>query len=324
VASRRSYCIVGIAGRLTEPVIAQFLAPKFIVLYVFVASALYVHLRGRVRHKLTKQLADHSTIMAPYNTLMYLFSAVPARPILDPRSLPELDVLRDNWQTIRDEALSLLDDGHIRAATGHNDLGFNSFFKNGWKRFYVKWYGEPLPSAQAACPKTVALVQSLPTVNAAMFALLPPGGKLNRHRDPFAGSLRYHLGLVTPNADTCHITVDGESYYWRDGEPVMFDETFIHTAENRSDVTRIILFCDVERPLRTRLVRALNHFVKTTLIRESQTENVPGDRVGLLNHIFNAVYRVRLIGKAIKRRSRVAHYTLKWLIFGGLLYLIFR
>ena len=113
--------------------VASLLAPKFIVLYVFVASALFVHFRGRVRHKLTKQLADHSTIMAPYNTLMYLFSAVPAKPILDPRSLPELDVLRVNWQTIRDEALSLLDEGRIRAATGHNDLGFNTIFTNGWK-----------------------------------------------------------------------------------------------------------------------------------------------------------------------------------------------
>jgi beta-hydroxylase len=174
------------------------------------------------------------------------------------------------------------------------------------------------------CPRTVELVESIPGINAAMFALLPPRTKLGAHRDPFAGSLRYHLGLVTPNSDLCRIVVDGEPYVWRDGEPVMFDETFIHIAENRSDVTRIILFCDIERPLRTRLVRALNHFVKTTLIRESQTENVPGDRVGLLNHIFNAVYRVRLIGKAIKRRSRVAHYTLKWLIFGGLLYLIYR
>src|SRR3954465_1394674 len=106
-------------GAAASPVIANFLAPKFIVLYVFVASALYVHLRGRVRHKLTKQLADHSTIMAPYNTLMYLFSAVPAKPILDPRKLPELDVLRANWQTIRDEALTLLGGGHIPAATGH-------------------------------------------------------------------------------------------------------------------------------------------------------------------------------------------------------------
>src|SRR5512132_4201131 len=273
----------GWPGRTAPLVIQTLLAPKFLVLYVFVASALYVHLRGRVRHKLTKQLADHSTIMAPYNTLMYLFSAVPAKPILNPRQLPALAVLRDNWQTTRDEALSLLDEGHIRAATGHNDLGFNSFFKNGWKRFYVKWYGEPLPSAQAACPKTVALVQSLPTVNAAMFALLPPGGKLNRHRDPFAGSLRYHLGLITPNSDACRIFVDGEPYAWRDGEDVVFDETFIHRAENRTDQDRVILFCDLERPLRTPIMRALNRFIAGYVLRVTASRNVSTEQVGLVN-----------------------------------------
>jgi beta-hydroxylase len=299
------------------------LAPKFIVLYAFVASAMYVHYRGRVRHGFFRQLTDHSTLMAPYNALMYLFSAVPNRPYVDVQRFPELAPLSANWQTIRAEALQLFDEGRIRAASTYNDLGFNSFFKTGWKRFYVKWYDEPLPSAKALCPKTVALVQSIPGVNAAMFALLPPGSKLGAHRDPFAGSLRYHLGLVTPNADTCRIIVDGQPYAWRDGEPVMFDETFIHTAENRSDVTRIILFCDVERPLRTPVMRALNHLVKTTVIRASQTENAPGDRVGVLNHIFNGAYRVRLIGKAIKRRSVVAHYTLKWLILGSLLYAIF-
>ena len=304
--------------------LSALLAPKFILLYVYIASAIYVHYRGRVRHGFFRQVTDHSTLMAPYNALMYLFSAVPNRPYVEISGFPELAPLAENWQTIRREAQQLLDSGRIRSAATYNDLGFNSFFKTGWKRFYVKWYDEPLPSAKSLCPRTAELVESIPGINAAMFALLPPRTKLGAHRDPFAGSLRYHLGLVTPNSDLCRIVVDGEPYVWRDGEPVMFDETFIHIAENRSDVTRIILFCDIERPLRTRLVRALNHFVKTTLIRESQTENVPGDRVGLLNHIFNAVYRVRLIGKAIKRRSRVAHYTLKWLIFGGLLYLIFR
>ena len=304
--------------------LSALLAPKFILLYVYIASTMYVHYRGRVRHGFFRQVTDHSTLMAPYNALMYLFSAVPNRPYVEISGFPELAPLAENWQTIRREAQQLLDSGRIRSAATYNDLGFNSFFKTGWKRFYVKWYDEPLPSAKSLCPRTAELVESIPGINAAMFALLPPRTKLGAHRDPFAGSLRYHLGLVTPNSDLCRIVVDGEPYVWRDGEPVMFDETFIHIAENRSDVTRIILFCDVERPLRTRLVRALNHFVKTTLIRESQTENVPGDRVGLLNHIFNAVYRVRLIGKAIKRRSRVAHYTLKWLIFGGLLYLIFR
>jgi beta-hydroxylase len=300
------------------------LAPKFIVLYLFIVSAVYVHYRGRVRHSAMRQITDHSTLMAPYNALMYLFSAVPNKPYVDVTQFPELAPLKDDWKTIRDEALSLFDEGHIRAAATYNDLGFNSFFKTGWKRFYVKWYDEPLPSALALCPKTVALVQSIPTVNAAMFALLPPGSKLGAHRDPFAGSLRYHLGLVTPNNDTCRIVVDGEPYFWRDGEPVMFDETFIHTAENRSDVTRLILFCDVERPLRFRVMKWLNHLVEMTLIRASQTENAPGDRVGVLNHVFNGAYRVRLIGKWIKKKSRFAHYTLKWLLIGGVLYLIFR
>jgi beta-hydroxylase len=304
--------------------LSALLAPKFILLYVYIASAMYVHYRGRVRHGFFRQVTDHSTLMAPYNALMYLFSAVPNRPYVEVSGFPELAPLAENWQTIRREAQQLFESGRIRSATTYNDLGFNSFFKTGWKRFYVKWYDEPLPSAKSLCPRTAELVESIPGVNAAMFALLPPGTKLGAHRDPFAGSLRYHLGLVTPNSDLCRIVVDGEPYAWRDGEPVMFDETHIHIAENRSDVTRIILFCDIERPLRTRLVRALNRFVKTTLIRASQTENAPGDRVGVLNHVFNAVYRVRLIGKAIKRRSRVAHYTLKWLIFGGLLYLIFR
>jgi beta-hydroxylase len=137
-------------------------------------------------------------------------------------------------------------------------------------------------------------------------------------------AVRAEIHRVTPNDERCRIIVDGQPYAWRDGEPVMFDETFIHAAENRSDVPRIILFCDVERPLRSRAMQALNHAVEVTLIRASQTENAPGDHVGALNRLFNGAYRVRLIGKWIKRKSRFAHYTLKWLILGGVLYLIFR
>jgi beta-hydroxylase len=304
-------------------VLATLATPKFVVLYVFVAAALFVHFRGRVRHSLVKQLSDHSTIMAPYNALMYLFSAVPAKPILDPRAIPELDVLRANWQVIRDEAIALMDQGSIRAATGHNDLGFNSFFKNGWKRFYVKWYGSPMPSAQQACPKTVALVQSLPNVNAAMFALLPPGGKLNRHRDPFAGSLRYHLGLVTPNSDRCRIYVDGNPYAWRDGEDLLFDETFIHSAHNETEVTRIILFCDVERPLRTPVMRAFNRLVARHVMRAASTQTLETEPVGLLNRLYALFGHSSDFLTRLKRRNRTAFRTAKYALFAALAYWIF-
>jgi beta-hydroxylase len=130
----------------------------------------------------------------------------------------------------------------IKAAENHDDIGFNSFFKYGWKRFYLKWYDAQHPSALELCPKTVALLQSSPTVKAAMFAELPPGGKLNRHRDPYAGSVRFHMGLVTPNDDACYIDVDGQRHSWRDGQAVVFDETYIHEAYNHTEHNRIILF----------------------------------------------------------------------------------
>jgi beta-hydroxylase len=248
---------------------------------------------------------------------------VPPRPYLDPRAIPELDVLRDNWQMIRDEAVALFQQNGIRAATGHNDLGFNSFFKQGWKRFYLKWYGSPMPSAQAACPKTVALVQSLPHVNAAMFAVLPAGSKLNRHRDPFAGSLRYHLGLVTPNSDRCRIYVDGQPYWWRDGEDVLFDETFIHSAANDTDVTRIILFCDVERPLRTPVMRAVNRLFARHIMRAASTQNLETEPIGVLNRIYALFGQSSEILGRLKRKNRTAFRAAKYALFAALAYWIF-
>lgn len=186
--------------------VMRLFAPQFLVVWAFVGSAIAVHFRGKVRLGFWRQVSDHSTLMAPYNVLMYLFSAVPNRPILRLDSVPELTLLRDNWQVIREEALALFAQGQIKAADKYNDWGFNSFFRTGWKRFYLKWYEQALPSAVANCPKTVALLNAIPTVKGAMFANLPSGGRLVQHRDPYAGSLRYHLGMLVPKtAGDCRI-----------------------------------------------------------------------------------------------------------------------
>lgn len=259
---------------------------KASVLLLFVSSTLYVHWRGKARLPLLRQFVNHSALFAPYNALMYLFSRVPSKPYLDRSHFPELDLLRDNWETIRDEALHLFDEGYIRAAEKNNDAGFGSFFKKGWKRFYLKWYDKPLPSAALLCPKTVALVSSIPNVKGAMFALLPGGSQLNPHRDPFAGSLRYHLGLSTPNSDACRIYVDGQVYAWRDGQDVMFDETYVHWVHNDTPQTRIILFCDIERPLHTRVMTALNRWVSHGLGQATAPQNLDDERVGSINRAY--------------------------------------
>jgi beta-hydroxylase len=156
-----------------------------------------------------------------------------------------------------------------------------------------------------------------------MFALLPPGARLVAHRDPFAGSLRYHLGLSTPNSEDCRIIVDGQLYFWKDGEPVVFDETYIHRAENQTDRQRLILFCDIERPMSNRILQWINRTVGHGMVRAAATQNVEGEKVGVLNKLFAYAYQFRLVGKRLKAWNRTAYYVIKWALLGSLAYAIF-
>jgi beta-hydroxylase len=295
----------------------------FIVLALFVPTALYAHFRGRTHIGFLREVFGPATLLAPINVPLYLSSAVPSTPFLDVDVIPGLRFLERHWQELRAEADRLYSQGGIRGSERYDDAGFNSFFRHGWKRFYLKWYGSPLPSARALCPRTLELLEQVPAVRAAMFVRMAPHSRLPVHRDPFAGSLRFHLGLSTPNSEKCRITVDGQTYWWKDGEGVLFDETFLHRAENETDQDRFILFCDVERPLRVEALRVFNKLVGSTLMRSFRTRNVPTEEVGLLNRVFQLVYPIRVLGKRIKKRSKPLYFVLKYSLVAAVLYVIF-
>ena len=112
----------------------------FIVL-VYAGSILFMRLRHTARLKLGRQLTDFSTFMVPFNIPAYLLSKVPVSARLPPSVFPQLKIIQDNWQVIRDEALALYGGGHI-AAKG--DLPASSFYRdNRWKSFYLKVYDNP-------------------------------------------------------------------------------------------------------------------------------------------------------------------------------------
>ena len=157
------------------------------IIAIYLACILAVHYRGRVRHNFWGQVFDHSGLLAPVNVFLYAFSAVPNKPYIPQTHFPELGALRDHADVIREEGLALMDHARMRAPDGKDDAGFNSFAKAGWKRFYLKWYGDAHPSAKRLCPRTTELLRAIPSVSGAMFATLPPGAVLNPHRDPYAG-----------------------------------------------------------------------------------------------------------------------------------------
>ena len=291
---------------------------------VFAISSWYFHRRGAVRFRWQRQLADYSTLLAPYNAFACLCSALPARPIHSLDRFPELGLLRENWHVIRDEARAVLAAGAVQQSERQDDIVFYSFFKRGWKRFYLSWYRGFLPSARERCPRTVALLERVPCVRGAMFALMEPHSKLGKHRDPFAGALRYHLGLITPNSPDCHMFVDDVQHVWTDGGDVLFDSSYIHRAVNRTDAARVVLFCDVERPMRGPVTRAINRLVLRWVVPITQTPNVAGERVGIANRVFAALQPLRRWINEVKARSTIAYYGLKTAAFVAILLLLWR
>jgi beta-hydroxylase len=303
--------------------------PALIVLVALVTTSLvYVYrFRGEARWEgLGEYFRKGWPIFAPFNCVLYMTTKKRgAKPVLDPAEFPELGLLRENWQTIREEALALVGQDYFDAAKrpgtdGYYDVGFRTFFKYGWSRFYLNWYGYTHHSARRLCPKTVEILEKVPAVHGAMLAFLPPGSQLTRHADPIAVSLRYHLGLSTPNSPSCFINVDGQHLHWRDGEAILFDETYLHFVRNDTDADRLILMCDFERPLNP-LGKVFNFFYQA-VTRASVVPNTPEDRRGLANRIFSGVSPLLARSKSLKTTNRPAYLALKWSVNTLLLLLL--
>ncbi|BDX01879.1 aspartyl/asparaginyl beta-hydroxylase [Marinomonas pontica] len=285
-----------------------------------VCSMYYIYTyRGNIRYtSWSEYFRKGWPIFAPLNCLLYLFSCKKVRrPIIDTLQYKELDVLRDNWEIIRDEALALQQQGDLEninkpGSDAYYDVGFRTFHKYGWRKFYVKWYGYTHTSAQTMCPKTTEILSKIKNINGAMFAFMPANSELTRHLDPVACSLRYHLGLETPNSDDCFINIDGEQYAWRDGKDLLFDETYLHFVKNNTDQSRLILMCDFDRPVNP-LGKIIN-FCYKILMRASIVPNTSDDKSGLANKIFKTVTPLLEQSKVLKQTNRKAYKRLKYTV----------
>jgi beta-hydroxylase len=289
-------------------VLSMLIAASIVYVYRYRGSARYADFREYFR--------KGWPIFSPANCLLYVTTqARGSGPIQDVARYPELAALRDNWEVIRDEALALQAQNYFEmtkrpGTPAYYDVGFRTFFKNGWCRFYLKWYGYTHHSARALCPKTVEILSRVPSLNGAMFALLPPGSQLSRHADPMACSLRYHLGLATPNSDDCFINIDGQNHSWRDGKVLMFDETYLHYARNDSAQPRLILMCDIDRPTNP-LGSVVNMFYKC-LTRLSVVPNTDADRRGFANRVFSSLSPLLGRSQALKQTNRPLYLVLKY------------
>ena len=168
-------------------------------------------------------------------------------PFLDWKQvIPEAKILIDNFEVIKKECNEIMKDYDSIPEfdkIDKNQSPLANFDSKKWKTFFFKFHGEYNNKNCNKCPQTANLLRKLP-IDLAMFSVLEKGKVLFPHRGPWKGILRLHLGITIPRE--AKISVNNINYFWKEGELVLFDDTYLHYATNPND-RRVILFMDIKR-----------------------------------------------------------------------------
>jgi len=185
------------------------------------------------------------------------------------RTCPSLRELDRGFPAVREELLSLLDEK--ASIPRYHDLdpmqhGISNTVATdkSWKVFYLYAMGEKPAANRARCPRTAALLDEVPGLFQAFFSILDGGKSVPAHRGPYRGYIRYHLGLVVPQVDPPSIRVKDQHYTWKEGESVLFDDSWEHEVYNACEADRVVLIVDIRRPMPLPFT-ALNRAVESAM-----------------------------------------------------------
>ena len=128
-------------------------------------------------------------------------------------------------------------------------------------------------------PNTLDIIHSVPTYGLdktpfeVFFSVLQPKTAIGEHFGQSNHSLTVHLGLDTPSGG--YLSVDKEKRYWREGELLIFNDSYLHSAHNTTDQQRIVLLFSIWHPSltdeeRTDVQLAFNTRKKWMATRHSQ------------------------------------------------------
>jgi aspartate beta-hydroxylase len=194
------------------------------------------------------------------------FPGLPATPYFDKGLIPEIEDLEARTNDIRAELKALLPgvagrervfhDGELEQA---NLRGLDT--PPSWNGYYFFRHGERRADNCAACPITAAALDALPLARVrghgpeVLYSVFSPGTHLLPHCGVTNTRVVAHLPLMIP--EDCALRVGGEEHHWREGEVVVFDDTYDHEAWNRSSRTRVVMIFDLWNPFLSQAERAV-------------------------------------------------------------------
>jgi len=216
--------------------------------------------RGQAAARFDESLRAFAGKAKVYNSepLFLHYPRLPAIPFHDRALFPWLPDLEAATDTIRGELEALLATKrgfapYIDYPPGAPVNQWAELNHNPrWSSFFLWKDGERQDEACAECPKTAALLESLPLADQPGFAPTAVFSALEAHTHipPHTGStntrLLVHLPLILPGP--ARFRVGNEVRDWRMGEAWVFDDTIEHEAWNDASALRVILILDIWNP----------------------------------------------------------------------------
>jgi aspartate beta-hydroxylase len=190
----------------------------------------------------------------------FYFPDLPPGPYHDPFLQPWAQQLLGSYPGIRSEAIRVLKEDQrladfleFPAGSKVEEYLQGAGPRPSWEALFFYRHGQRFDENHVRCPQTSAALESIELCRIAdqapeiCFSVLSPGSHIMPHYGVTNTRLVMHLPLLVPQDCALRI-VDGGEHCWREGELMMFDDTFQHEAWNRSASTRMILLMDCWNP----------------------------------------------------------------------------
>lgn len=249
------------------------------------AIAVHPTYAGRPERVKAAQAAVHAQAVSagiwahPMQRPSHFIKGLEGQAWWDPSRFPACRALQQAYETIRAEALELLqvDAEEIRRAakaspvdargapsppTGVFCSYLSAVLESGdWADVGLYYNGRRNDGNAKRAPRTSSLLCTSKALKrdatscpfgSAYFSLLRPGTRLGAHCGPTNGRLRAHLGLVVPEDEAggkeLRIRCGDEARRWAEGEILLFDDAFEHEVWNLTSQPRLVLIVDLWHP----------------------------------------------------------------------------
>ncbi|KAJ6642915.1 Aspartyl/asparaginyl beta-hydroxylase [Pseudolycoriella hygida] len=212
--------------------------------------------RNKEAMEVYRKGASKKLFLSEYQRSLYNVDRLKSRPFWTKKEtnyVRYLDVLEQNWERIRDEGLSVLnDEGHFTDESENlRDIG-------DWKQFDLFTRGRKINKHCEKVPFTCKIIETFPAARfckrgQVKFSVMHPGTHVWPHCGPTNCRIRVHLGLKVPEKTS--IRVANKTRSWKEGKLLIFDDSFEHEVWHNGTTVRLVLIVDVWHPDLTELER---------------------------------------------------------------------